>query len=606
MSRNLQNGLVSFPILLSFATGGIVCLVVLSSAARAQVLLDDEFDGAMLNTSTWRLPFGDEGAPGPARNVQKTDPTTQLPTIESVTDPGGDGSVARLVLDTFFSDDPGTVFHMHEMVTKRNFARGGRLSFEARMRMQNPQDPQGNDLPGGFVGSFFSFDVTRAENNALVRDEIDHEILTNDASKTWTNIANNKNFTGDTLDFMGHSPAGFDLHDFHTYRVDWIAPRPDKPNGEVRWLVDGTLIRTDSDLADVPDDPMTIRHNIWSPTADFAEGHNENLSPDSTSEDNKSYYLEIDRVKVSRHNTSIGPNLLTNPSFEDDLNGWSAFNIASVLENDMPVGNFVPTVTGTKAMKAFGPFQGSANASGVFQSVPAQAGQEFHGSVWIQTSTLHNPPNGDSILGTSNFASVDIEFLDGDGNVLTDPNGNPPPDDMTERNSNSTPVLDGRDPNLVEDLYLQGIVEARAPAGTAFARLLLPFVQLCLDENGTSGGECDPGSAFFDDAILSLITPELVGDLDCDGDVDFDDIDPFVLGLTNAAAYEDQFGVSVTLKGDTDGDGDVDFDDINGFVSILTSTAGSGTTRSVPEPSTAALGGMALLALAAGLCRRRG
>ncbi len=72
----------------------------------------------------------------------------------------------------------------------------------------------------------------------------------------------------------------------------------------------------------------------------------------------------------------------------------------------------------------------------------------------------------------------------------------------------------------------------------------------------------------------------VLGDLDCDGDVDFDDIDAFVLGLTDPAGYEVVYGLPSSLKGDLDDDGDHDFDDIAGFVAELT---GSPSTR-VPEP----------------------
>ena len=59
------------------------------------------------------------------------------------------------------------------------------------------------------------------------------------------------------------------------------------------------------------------------------------------------------------------------------------------------------------------------------------------------------------------------------------------------------------------------------------------------------------------------------GDLDCDGDVDFDDINPFVLALSGQAAYETQYPECNWLNGDCDADGDVDFDDINPFVGLI-------------------------------------
>lgn len=59
------------------------------------------------------------------------------------------------------------------------------------------------------------------------------------------------------------------------------------------------------------------------------------------------------------------------------------------------------------------------------------------------------------------------------------------------------------------------------------------------------------------------------GDLDCDGDVDFDDINPFVLALSGQAGYEAAYPDCNWLNADCDEDGDVDFDDINPFVNLI-------------------------------------
>ncbi len=61
----------------------------------------------------------------------------------------------------------------------------------------------------------------------------------------------------------------------------------------------------------------------------------------------------------------------------------------------------------------------------------------------------------------------------------------------------------------------------------------------------------------------------LTGDLDCDGDVDFDDINPFVLALTGYEAYHAVYPDCDWLNGDCNDDGTVDFDDINCFVALL-------------------------------------
>ena len=60
------------------------------------------------------------------------------------------------------------------------------------------------------------------------------------------------------------------------------------------------------------------------------------------------------------------------------------------------------------------------------------------------------------------------------------------------------------------------------------------------------------------------------GDLNCDGNVDFGDINPFVLALTNPAGYAAAFPNCNILNGDINGDGLVDFGDINPFVRLLT------------------------------------
>ncbi len=59
------------------------------------------------------------------------------------------------------------------------------------------------------------------------------------------------------------------------------------------------------------------------------------------------------------------------------------------------------------------------------------------------------------------------------------------------------------------------------------------------------------------------------GDLNCDGAVDFGDINPFVLALSDPAGYAAQYANCNILNGDCDNDGDVDFDDINPFVALL-------------------------------------
>ena len=62
----------------------------------------------------------------------------------------------------------------------------------------------------------------------------------------------------------------------------------------------------------------------------------------------------------------------------------------------------------------------------------------------------------------------------------------------------------------------------------------------------------------------------LLGDLNCDGAVDFFDIDPFVLAVTDPAAYGDLFPDCDLSLADLNDDGQVDFFDIDPFVALVT------------------------------------
>ncbi len=63
--------------------------------------------------------------------------------------------------------------------------------------------------------------------------------------------------------------------------------------------------------------------------------------------------------------------------------------------------------------------------------------------------------------------------------------------------------------------------------------------------------------------------PALPGDVNCDGVVDFDDINPFVLALSDPGAYAALYPDCPFENRDVNNDGEFNFDDINPFVAIL-------------------------------------
>jgi len=60
------------------------------------------------------------------------------------------------------------------------------------------------------------------------------------------------------------------------------------------------------------------------------------------------------------------------------------------------------------------------------------------------------------------------------------------------------------------------------------------------------------------------------GDMNCDGTMEFGDINPFVLRLSNPAEYHEQYPDCPDANGDINDDGVVDFGDINPFIALLT------------------------------------
>jgi hypothetical protein len=59
------------------------------------------------------------------------------------------------------------------------------------------------------------------------------------------------------------------------------------------------------------------------------------------------------------------------------------------------------------------------------------------------------------------------------------------------------------------------------------------------------------------------------GDMNCDGSIDFDDVDAFVVAIIGQAEYEAAYPDCRYLNGDIDSSGGVDFDDIDPFVTCI-------------------------------------
>jgi len=562
---------------LAVVLGLMSVLPLRAPIALGQVLLLDEFDGThgtaafhpggVVDVTSFRVPFG--GTTGDDF-VGRTNFRFTLPQdgVSTAASGSTDGKVAVLNLDTYNPNAAGTTFLGTDVISKSNYAVGGGLRMTTRMRIQA-------GTPGGLVASPFLYDVQRVVAGDQVRDEIDHEIITNNAQSaapdnTLTNVWNDGTFASAGSPVMISNPSGFDVTQFHDYRTDWTPT-------SVKWYIDNTLVRTETSV--VPNDPMRAHMNFWAPDNTFAAAYNAALQP-SASSPGTTYHAEVDRLQIERFNTNVGANLLADSTFEGFTHplsgngGWALFNNASVS------GTEVAPQDGFASLKTFGPFSGSSNASGAFQNVPASPGQQFEGSVWAYS------PSFDSILGKQNFTNITLSFLNAAGQVIGSVNFSP------GTNEKNTPIFDGRDPNLPQDQWIQYTVDAVAPAGTASVRESLFFIQVY--HPGVIAGDYN-GNGVVDAADYAIWRKNV-------GQTTLSNRGTGITGLVGQADYDywrAHFGATAPQIGDG---GAAWFD--NASLVLLTPSAGSGSSVAVPEPSSLCLAVAASL-LMAGFRRRQ-
>jgi len=71
------------------------------------------------------------------------------------------------------------------------------------------------------------------------------------------------------------------------------------------------------------------------------------------------------------------------------------------------------------------------------------------------------------------------------------------------------------------------------------------------------------------DIYVRIVQTGLKGDMNCDGVIDTEDVEPFVMALVDPAAYQAAYPACQILRGDMDSNGGVDGADIAGFLEVL-------------------------------------
>lgn len=82
-------------------------------------------------------------------------------------------------------------------------------------------------------------------------------------------------------------------------------------------------------------------------------------------------------------------------------------------------------------------------------------------------------------------------------------------------------------------------------------------------------GPLPSGDGLAGGAALATFAVYVPGDLNCDGIVNFGDVNAFVLALSNPGVWAETYPHCPARSGDVDGDGAVNFGDINPFVSLI-------------------------------------
>lgn len=263
---------------------------------------------------------------------------------------------------------------------------------------------------------------------------------------------------------------------------------------------------------------------------------------DDTSTTNGPIYFDS---AYAERGSAPGVNKLSNPSFElgaggaNGLTDWTEFGGASCTawKNRFEV----PAQQGSYVLKISG-----SCVAGVYQEIPVVTGEALAISAYLRSKAT-DPFNDEQ----GPRAGVKVEWVLGSV---------PPPVDIGGPGSPNT-IHAGAATNT----WLPLTIDYPMPAGSnATAR----FVNLIEKGNALTG------HVYFDScsAIVLNWPPLCYGDLNCDGSIDFADINPFVLYLSNLSAWETAFPGCSLENGDINCDGTYgqgSFGDINPFVALM-------------------------------------
>ena len=170
-------------------------------------------------------------------------------------------------------------------------------------------------------------------------------------------------------------------------------------------------------------------------------------------------------------------NILTNPSFENDLDGWNIYPSDLTNRSIESTGNKVygseRTITarsGSKMLKTWGQYNGGANTTPSYYEGTTEAGKVYNFSVYGMT-------HADDKLRNGAKAWIQIKFFDGSWAELA--------------GGTSDTMSAASDTNKFHYLY----TSATAPANSAMVQAVIVHSQ--------DGGD-DHGAVYWDDAYFTM------------------------------------------------------------------------------------------------------
>ena len=190
---------------------------------------------------------------------------------------------------------PKTTFLGGEIHTDMQFEPSRPYRFEARVRW--PQAPR------GLVASFFTYGY---DDVRMDSDEVDFEYLSNEVFDPPRQVLTNTWGDSQQKPVPVVMPEAFDLTDWQTFRVYWD---PD-PCVKWTWINPSTgeeaVLRTETDPACIPDEPMQLYFNLWAPTSDWPMAYDATLQPDQQDNGVKyEYFIDYAEVRVPEPGTCL-------------------------------------------------------------------------------------------------------------------------------------------------------------------------------------------------------------------------------------------------------------------------------------------------------------